>query len=378
MDLSVQITIGEKASGGPAGLIKGYKDPSSSVGGFGAISNNQYKGSKIFALEARKEINPADPLKQENKIVELIITPALSDKKLYIEMNGQTMTLDQYQVNKEVYVNLNDDFYDMIQAITVGDKIDIAIDDNPIIVAPAPKAPIYPKLKGNILIGQQKNGSAQKNSSYCSLYSSNKKPEQLELDVSNIMNNTLVKKGSIMMFHGPKAPKGWIICDGKNNTPKLIDMFIEATYKPGDHTKTGGTNTVADIKHTHTIKFTGVDNHTHTGNPGNVTTSKENGHKHKHEFEYQNKKVGTNPGCAANNGLANYRDWKAFASGGGGDEKTSSSGAHTHSLNPGSFNSNTTGNHKHTITVSDWGSDPKLKLYLNMPAYYSLVYIQKI
>ncbi|WP_350305613.1 tail fiber protein [Photorhabdus viridis] len=38
--------------------------------------------------------------------------------------------------------------------------------------------------------------------------------------------NKVLPKGMIVMFSGNSAPTGWALCDGKNDTPDLIDRFI--------------------------------------------------------------------------------------------------------------------------------------------------------
>jgi microcystin-dependent protein len=38
----------------------------------------------------------------------------------------------------------------------------------------------------------------------------------------------VLPKGTIVMFHGTDIPNGWALCDGRNNTPNLIERFIRA------------------------------------------------------------------------------------------------------------------------------------------------------
>lgn len=79
---------------------------------------------------------------------------------------------------------------------------------------------------------------------------------------------TPIPSGVIVMWSGASdaIPTGWVLCDGNNNTPNLVDRFIVgagSTYSVG---ATGGSNTVTLTtaqmpSHTHT--FTGTS-HTHT------------------------------------------------------------------------------------------------------------------
>ncbi len=36
----------------------------------------------------------------------------------------------------------------------------------------------------------------------------------------------VVEKGTIMLWNGGEVPDGWLLCDGKNGTPNLVDKFI--------------------------------------------------------------------------------------------------------------------------------------------------------
>lgn len=42
----------------------------------------------------------------------------------------------------------------------------------------------------------------------------------------NLINN-IFPSGIIMAFHGNNIPNGWVICDGNNETPNLIDKFVK-------------------------------------------------------------------------------------------------------------------------------------------------------
>ena len=366
MEKSIKLKIGQRDSGGPAGILKGYKDSSSSTGGFGTISSNQYKASKIFAIEAR--------LNSGNKAIEIIITPALSDKVLFLDINGHTMELNQYTVNKEIYETANVELYDFIMGEASGNIIDVTLSDMPFIAPAPPSKSVYPNLKGPVLIENTAKGK------YCSLYSSNTKAEHLELDVSNVIGNTTVIKGSIMMYHDFKntgIPLGWKMCNGQSGTPDLKYMFIEATNNKAEHNKAEqGSNTITTPEHKHTIKFTGVGKHLHNANPAAADTEKNAAHTHREEMDkIDNNSVGK-AGCYATYSMGSHIDWMAFHRGKGGVRQTSKVGTHTHSLNPSAYNMNTAGSHQHTIKVGKTGTGTS-KTQLNTPPYYALVYIIK-
>lgn len=53
--------------------------------------------------------------------------------------------------------------------------------------------------------------------------------------------------GVICMFSGATIPDGWLLCDGKNNTPNLVDKFIYGTG-------------LDNINNTNNVKGTGAYN----------------------------------------------------------------------------------------------------------------------
>jgi hypothetical protein len=65
--------------------------------------------------------------------------------------------------------------------------------------------------------------------------------------------------GLIAMWHGLLAniPSGWVLCDGNNGTPNLLDRFVQgvvnASTNPGD---TGGATSKTTAGHIHTIPNT--------------------------------------------------------------------------------------------------------------------------
>ncbi len=87
--------------------------------------------------------------------------------------------------------------------------------------------------------------------------------------------------GVICMFTGGTIPDGWLLCDGKNNTPNLIDRFIlgassadtniiSETGISGSHPKKYFTNTTNGSLITasvtiapHTLTIAEVPSHTH-------------------------------------------------------------------------------------------------------------------
>lgn len=148
--------------------------------------------------------------------------------------------------------------------------------------------------------------------------------------------------GSIIMFNGTASeiPEGWHICDGSEGTPNLIGKFIKAATSSG----TEGGNSEIEILEENMPK------HTHTFTGSTVKTSEAGVHTHTFRGKY---------GQSDN---ANDRDVIVT-----GDETdlitTSSSGAHTHTIDMSS------------TQLSYQGEGKPIKWE---PSYYSLIYIMKI
>jgi microcystin-dependent protein len=73
-----------------------------------------------------------------------------------------------------------------------------------------------------------------------------------------------IPSGGIILWSGAAnaIPSGWVLCDGNNNTPNLVDRFVlgAGTTTPAKGT-TGGSKDAIVVSHTHTATDSG---HTHT------------------------------------------------------------------------------------------------------------------
>jgi hypothetical protein len=68
----------------------------------------------------------------------------------------------------------------------------------------------------------------------------------------------IIPAGVILMWSSSIAtiPSGWLLCDGTNGTPNLVDRFVVGagfTYQPGT---TGGSANAVLVSHTHTASVT--------------------------------------------------------------------------------------------------------------------------
>ena len=75
--------------------------------------------------------------------------------------------------------------------------------------------------------------------------------------------------GMIVLWHGTLAniPAGYVLCDGDNSTPNLLDQFVQsvpdAVTDPGG---TGGATSQSVSSHRHNSP-----NHSHSGSPGGAS-----------------------------------------------------------------------------------------------------------
>jgi hypothetical protein len=73
---------------------------------------------------------------------------------------------------------------------------------------------------------------------------------------------SFLPKGSIIAYHGPTVPDGWVICDGNNGTPDLRGRFIM-----GQGSGTGLTQRAIGQKggeETHKLSISEIPSHSHS------------------------------------------------------------------------------------------------------------------
>ena len=97
-------------------------------------------------------------------------------------------------------------------------------------------------------------------------------PNKVYAGINKIDLTESVPSGIIAMWSGASnaIPTGWVLCDGQNGTPNLVDRFIVGAgskHNPGD---TGGSDTV-----TLTVKNMPPHNHGH-----NLSVASNGSHAH--------------------------------------------------------------------------------------------------
>lgn len=143
--------------------------------------------------------------------------------------------------------------------------------------------------------------------------------------------------GAIGLWAGTLSniPSGWVVCDGNNGTPNLLDRFVQGVPNSStDPGSTGGANNK-------TLSVSQIPSHTHSHDS---TTSTDGSHSHDVDaFADSSGKINDTESLSnANSGTENH---------------TSSDGSHTHN----SGISNTGG-----------GSS-----YDNRPPFYEIAFIMK-
>lgn len=179
----------------------------------------------------------------------------------------------------------------------------------------------------------------------------------------NIMSTVLIPRGIIVMWNGYIIPYGWVLCDGTNDTPNLIDMFVKSTIN--EDYETGGSRYV-------TIQENNLPPHTHdavsyleeSGKHSHIVQDSPAGkHSHKYKYKYSSPNKGDDEDMwAVSTDILRYT-------------KTveTSEDSHTHN-----FITSNNGEHSHIITnynMENVGGGKKINMD---PPYYVLCYIMKI
>lgn len=175
-----------------------------------------------------------------------------------------------------------------------------------------------------------------------------------------VINYQEVPPGTIVMWSGETAPKGWALCDGTNGTPDLRGRFVIAIGSGAGLTTrtlgaTGGTET-------HTLTTGEIPGHTHTG-----TTASNGAHTH----------TITDPGHSHSVTINNVDDQNFSANAGQvppADANTAVSSYSTATATTG-ITVDSNGAHTHTFTSDSTGGGTA---HNNMPPFYALAYIMKL
>ena len=152
---------------------------------------------------------------------------------------------------------------------------------------------------------------------------------QTQIDAVVAAAAAVFPTGGIIIWSGSAVaiPAGWLLCDGTGGTPNLRDRFVVgagSTYAVG---ATGGSANAVAVSHTHTASTNTTGAHSHSI-----------------------------PTWQSDVGEPNF--YRAY----------------TRGLNAGSINTDSAGDHSHTVTVASAGVSGT---NANLPPYYALCYIMK-
>ena len=206
-------------------------------------------------------------------------------------------------------------------------------------------------------------------------------------DGSSLTGIEGVPSGVIAMWSGQTTaiPSGWVLCDGNNSTPNLVDKFIMGA-SASNELSTGGANSLSLASgnipsHTHSFSATsgagGAHNHSgSTSNTGAHTHSGNTNNTGAHTHSMSNLGGFAYPTTNANQ--QSQSGWKRS-----GGENTGSAGAHSHNLTI-----NSAGAHSHNLTINNssththsvsgtTGSTGSGSAFDNRPAFMALAFIMK-
>ena len=165
--------------------------------------------------------------------------------------------------------------------------------------------------------------------------------------------NTAMPSGGIIMWSGAVSaiPTGWVLCDGTNSTPNLVDRFIV-----GSGTDVGGTHDVGDTGGANSLTLTEAQLPAHTHGAGTLATNETGDHYHL-DGEVMDVTAEATYGFTSDTSASRVDQSQS---------ETKSDHAHT----------STAGAHSHTISGST-GSTGSGSSIDNRPAYYALAFIMK-
>ena len=151
--------------------------------------------------------------------------------------------------------------------------------------------------------------------------------------------DTRLPKGLITMWSGQDIPKGWVLCDGTNQTPDLSGRFIVGFEKNNPEYQIGEKGGVNEV----TLTKNQLPKHHHTGH------TSQNG-DHTHNISHP-----------------------ASGNDSGGGLRTITMDGETHGALK--TKTKTAGKHRHSFTTNSVGDN---KPHENRPPYFVLAYIMKL
>lgn len=98
------------------------------------------------------------------------------------------------------------------------------------------------------------------------------------IDVVKTIINSIIPKGTIVMWSGNQIPNGWVICDGNGDTPDLRNKFILGGNRES-------VNETGNYKYISSISISTAKNGDHDHTINELTTDKAGSHSHRINFD---------------------------------------------------------------------------------------------
>ena len=183
------------------------------------------------------------------------------------------------------------------------------------------------------------------------------------IDVKERFN--YLPKGIIVAWNSNIIPEGWIICDGKNGTPNLLNRFILGNSSKHKLNSVGGETTVKLNQnnlpsHSHSVSISSVGNHSHKIIDKNKKAFNSSTYKR-------------NNFCTTKYFACFLGEWKHWCS--CYDKSPAHRWTGVNFTTISNLSLSDSGSHNHKITTGNTGGSAS---HNNMPPYYVLIWIMKL
>jgi len=203
----------------------------------------------------------------------------------------------------------------------------------------------------------------------------------IDIDLSDLLNNDSFPVGTIMMFNGDltKLGDGWYVCDGKNGTPNLLGKFIRCISTPNDSKPigidnlTGGYTDKSVPAHDHTATVVSSGEHTHQTTKTSKDSKYAGSHTHKapNQPQYGSREVCSTCGPTSATGPGHYPIFEDIKK-----RDLNWTGTHQHKAHFPSKTSTSDGAHEHNFKILN--QKGTVTSDGNLPKHVEIIHIMKV